>query len=221
MPLDKYEASLHTVTDGENEPGIVKEALSGPNKDKWKEAMDEEIASLKENDTWEIVPKPKDRDVVSCKWVFKLKRKAEAKIDRHKAKLVTRVFFKKYVMDHDEVFAPVVRQTTFRTFLTLAGQKNMVEKHFDAKTAFLNGKLSGTMQQSEEYIVPGKKDYVCKLRKGIYGSKQAAKVWNDQLNNILKSYSFKQSEVDPYLYLKTDNEEATYLIVYVDDIPIC
>lgn len=53
------------VTDKENEPGIVREALSAPNKDKWKEAMNEDIASLMKNDTWEIVPKPKDRDIVT------------------------------------------------------------------------------------------------------------------------------------------------------------
>lgn len=67
------------------------------------------------------------------------------------------------------------------------------------------------------YIVPGK-DYVCKLKKGIYD--KAAKVWNDQLNEILRNYGFKQSEADPCLCVKTENEEKIYLIVYVDDILI-
>lgn len=74
------------------------------------------------------------------------------------------------------------------------------------KTAFLNGNLRDR--------------HVCKLNKGIYGLKQAAKVWNDKLNEILKQLVFYQSEADLCLYIKTDTETPIYLTVYVDDILI-
>ena len=101
-----YQASLHMITDEENEPRIVKEALSVPNKGcPWKEAMDKEIASLMKNGTWEIVPTPNNRDIVSCKWVFILKRNTDGKIDRYKARFVARGFSQKYGTDYDGVVA--------------------------------------------------------------------------------------------------------------------
>ena len=119
------------------------------------------------------------------------------------------------------MFAPVVKQTTFRTLLTIAGQKGMVVKHFDAKTAFLNGKLKERiyMSQPEGYI-EGNQEDTCRLIKGIYGLKQAAKVWHDQLSDYIKEYGFMQSVADPCLYIKVDGDNIVYLIVYVDDFLI-
>ena len=204
VPPDRYMANLNLIKNEESEPRSVKEALSSFNKNKWKKAMDEEINSLNENSTWDIVPLPKDSNLVTCKWVFKTKCSADGNTERYKARLVARGFSQKYGIDYDEVFAPVVRQTTFRTFLTYAGIKGMVIKHFDAKTAFLNGKISETiyMKQPDGYVIPSKEDYVCRLNRGIYGLKQAAKIWNDQLNNLLKKYGFIESKADPCLYIK-------------------
>ncbi|KAK2574783.1 hypothetical protein KPH14_013025, partial [Odynerus spinipes] len=179
VPPDRYVATLKIVTNTEEEPRDRKEAISRLDKNNWKEAMDEEIDSLLKNDTWEIVPAPQDRKPVSCKWVYKIKRNAEGKIERYKARLVARGFSQKYGTDYDEVFAPVVRQTTFRTLLTIAGKESMIVKHYDAKTAFLNGQLKETiyMTQPEGYEIPGKENMVCRLKKSLYGLRQAAKVW--------------------------------------------
>ena len=219
VPPDRYVAKLAKE---ESEPRSAKEALLSENKEEWKKSMDDEIESLKKNNTWDVVPKPPDANIVSCKWVFKTKRNAEGNVERHKARLVARGFSQKYGTDYDEVFAPVVRQTTFRTLLTVASYKNMTIKHFDAKTAFLNGLLKEKifMQQPEGYIISGKEDYVCRLNKGIYGLKQAAKIWNDQLDNLLKTYGFTQSKTDSCLYTKLTEDEIIYLIIYVDDILI-
>lgn len=222
VPPERYIATSKLVNAVDTEPRTVKEALSGPNKGDWKKAMQEEIDCLKSNVTWDIVPKPNDSNVVTCKWVFKIKRNAEGNIERYKARLVARGFSQKYGTDYDEVFAPVVRQTTFRTLLAIAGQKGMTVKHFDAKTAFLNGELKETiyMKQPEGYVIPGKEDYICKLKKSIYGLKQAAKVWNDQLDDLLKEYGFVESEADLCLYTKNDGGVMVYLIIYVDDFLI-
>lgn len=158
VPPDRYmAASLKVIKIEDSEPRNIKEALSGLYKDKWKNAIEEEIKSLKENGTWDIVPKPKDRDIVTCKWVFKLKRNTEGNVEKYKARLAARGFSQKYGTDYDEVFAPVVRQTTLKTFLAIAGHKDMSVKHFDAKTVFLNGNLTETiyMDQPEGYAIPG------------------------------------------------------------------
>ena len=154
----------------------------------------------------------------------KKKKKRKGEVERYKARLVARGFSQKYGIDYDEVFAPVVRQTTFRILLTLAGQRDMVVKHFDAKTAFLNRKLKERiyMSQPEGYIEKNKEEIRRRSRliKGIYGLKQAAKVWHDQLSNYLKEYGFVQSIADPCLYIKVDDTNIVYLIIYVDDFLI-
>lgn len=122
-------------------------------------------------------------------------------------------------MDYDEVFAPVVRQTTLRTLLSVAGARKMTVVHFDVKSAFLHGELKETiyMRQPPGFEEGG--NLVCKLKKSIYGLKQAANVWNNTLHNVLCNGGFEQSSADQCLYTNFTNEEGiTYILVYVDDI---
>ena len=110
--------------------------------------------------------------------------------------------------DYDEVFAPVISQHTFRTLLSVDGAQGLSIYHLDVKSAFLNGDLEGTiyMQQPPEFE-EGYSKMVCKLKKSIYGLKQAANVWNKTLHKVVISGGY-------------DNEEGilAYLLVYVDDI---
>lgn len=217
VPPDMFIARAKLAVE---EPRTREEALLGPDKIKWQEAMDEEISSLLQNNTWEIVPAPQDKDIVSNKWVFKIKRDTQGQVDRFKARLVARGFSQKYGTDYDQVFAPVVRQTTFRIILTIAGQMNMIVKHYDAKTAFLNGELKEIvfMRQPEGYAVPGKEDMVCRLKKSLYGLKQEARVWNEHLDEVLQQHEFVQSLADPCLYVRIKGDEVIYILVYVDDL---
>lgn len=182
--------------------------------------MDEEIASLLNNNTWELVPAPENRKLVSNKWVFKIKDDTQGQ--KFKARLVGRGFLQKFGTDYDQVFAPVVKQTTFRTLLTIAGQRKMIIKHYDAKTAFLNGTLQETiyMNQPDGYEVQGKENMVCRLIKSIYGLKQAVKVWNERLDKVLKEHCFIQSEADPCLYFKRMNNKIIFIVVNVNDLLI-
>uniref|UniRef100_A0A1J3F133 Putative mitochondrial protein n=1 Tax=Noccaea caerulescens TaxID=107243 RepID=A0A1J3F133_NOCCA len=77
----------------EEEPSSYDEAKGGK---EWETAMKEEMNALKKNETWDLVPKPKDVQPVSCKWVYRIKRKTDGNIDRYKARLVARGFSQKY-----------------------------------------------------------------------------------------------------------------------------
>ena len=160
--------------------------------------------------------------IIGCKWVFKLKTNAEGVVTEHKARLVAQGFSQKYGIDYDEIFAPVVRASTFRTLLAIAGKENLKVHHYDVKTAFMNGDLKETviMKQPEEFEVPGKENFVCKLNKTIYGLKQSAKAWNEKLNTVLKQLGFIQGEADPCLHIKETHRGKIYLISYVDDLII-
>jgi hypothetical protein len=71
------------------EPNDIREALADP---KWKTAMDEEYMALKSNRTWHLVPSSIGKNVIDCKWVYKVKRRADGTIDRYKARLVAKGF---------------------------------------------------------------------------------------------------------------------------------
>jgi histone deacetylase 1/2 len=69
------------------EPATVEQALGDS---KWVMAMNNEYEALLRNRTWHLVPRPKGKNVIGCKWVYKVKRKADGSIDRHKARLVAK-----------------------------------------------------------------------------------------------------------------------------------
>ena len=163
-----------------SEPVTIGEALSGPHTKEWKLATDAEYQSFIDNDTWDLVELPEGRSAVGCKWVFKVKYNGEGKVERFKSRLVAKGCSQRYGIDFEETFSPVVRFTSIRTLLALAVHKDMIVHQMDVVTAFLNGKLDEEiyMQQPEGYQISGKENLVCRLKKSLYGLKQALRCWN-------------------------------------------
>jgi hypothetical protein len=95
----------------------VQEALADS---RWKDAMNEELRSLKKNATWEITDLPAGKKSVGCKWVYTVKYKADGTIDRFKARLVAKGYTQKYGIDYTNTFAPVAKINTVRVLLSLA-----------------------------------------------------------------------------------------------------
>lgn len=138
------------------EPRSFREATSGPDKDKWIRAMNEEYESLMSKKTWSLVPLPPGRQVVGSKWVYQHKTDSSGRIVRFKARLVAQGYSQRPGIDFGEVFAPVAMQSTFRVLLTVAGHKQV--RHIDVKNAYLNGQLKEEvfMRQPVGYEVPGR-----------------------------------------------------------------
>ncbi|GKV52289.1 hypothetical protein SLEP1_g58877 [Rubroshorea leprosula] len=146
----------------------------------WEDAMDEEMNVLFKNETWDLVPKPKDVQLVSCKWVYIIKHKVDGSIDRYKARLVARGFSQKYGEDYEETFSLVAKMTSVRIVLALAASQNWKLWQLDVKNAFLYGELDKDiyMQQPPGYVANSHPDFVCKLKKALYGLKQAPRACN-------------------------------------------
>ena len=123
------------------EPRSVEEALSSPDKEKWKSAMASEMKSLKDNDVWELVKLPEGRKALGSKWVYKVKTDENGSIKRYRARLVAQGFSQKYGTDYDQTFCPVVRLESFRTLVALSVQHGLKIHQVDVTTAFLNGEL--------------------------------------------------------------------------------
>lgn len=92
----------------------------------------------------------------------------------------------------------------------------MIVKHYEVKNAFLNGELKETIYMRQKKGYEDNTDRVCKLRKGIYSLKQAAKGRNEALDNVLQKADFKQSKTDSCLYTNILEGRLTFLLVYVD-----
>lgn len=124
-------------------------------------------------------------------------------------------------MDYGEVFAPVAMQPTLRVLLTVAGHRKYRVRHLDVKNAYLNGRLQEEiyMRQPPGYSEPGKEKLVCRLQRSLYGLKQAARIWNGTVKEILFEAGFCQSESDACLYSKQlKSGEWMYVLLHVDDM---
>ncbi len=123
------------------EPQTTEEALNGEDAKKWEMAMQEEYNSLVVNNTWSLVPLPKGRNPIYCKWVFKIKHGVDGEVKRYKAKLVARGFTQTFGVDYNETFAPVAKFMSIRCILALEAIEDIEIHQMDVKTAFFNGDL--------------------------------------------------------------------------------
>ncbi|CAI7763858.1 unnamed protein product [Closterium sp. NIES-54] len=105
------------------EPATLKEALESSDAEEWKKAMESELKSIEENDTWELVELLDGRKAITSEWLFKIKSDANGNIERYKSRLVAKGYQQKEKVDYEELFAPVVKPTTLRTLLAGAAIK--------------------------------------------------------------------------------------------------
>ena len=146
----------------EDEPNNMNEAINSKNSKCWKDAAENGYQSLLKNKTWELVERSKDKNVITCKWVFKVKRNADGTVDRYKARLVAQGYSQEEGMDYDHTFAPVARYSSIRSLLAIANQLNLEVHQMDVKAAYLNGDLEHEiyMEQPNGYVNKHQKDLV-------------------------------------------------------------
>jgi hypothetical protein len=130
--------SQHTTQGAGDEFATANVALKSKD---WHAAMVDELESIKENKTWNLVNLPRGHKAIGLMWVFKLKHDEHGDIVKHKARLVVKGYVQRQGVDFEEVFAPVARMESVRVLLILAAHNNWPVHHMDVKSAFLNGDL--------------------------------------------------------------------------------
>src|SRR3954470_14466435 len=103
--------------------------------------MQEEYDALIANNTWHLVPPNSKRNVIDCKWVYRIKKNADGTIDRYKARLVAKGFKQRYGIDYEDTFSPVVKVATIRIVLSISVSQGWSLRQLDVKNAFLHGVL--------------------------------------------------------------------------------
>uniref|UniRef100_A0A2N9IZW0 Integrase catalytic domain-containing protein n=1 Tax=Fagus sylvatica TaxID=28930 RepID=A0A2N9IZW0_FAGSY len=156
----------------------------------WCTAMDEEFQALHKQGTWSLVSLPPHKNVVGCKWVYKLKYNSDGTIARYKARLVAKGFHQQYGVDFDETFSPVIKPPTVRLVLSLAVSLNWPLRQLDVKNAFLHGALK----------------------------EEAPRAWFESFTSQLLHLGFSASTADSSLFIYKNDNIIAYLLLYVDDI---
>jgi hypothetical protein len=156
----------------EKDPTCFEEAIQ---KKEWADSMTEEYQSIIKNDVWEIVPRLNSKDVVSSRWLFKIKRVVHGSIEKYKARFLVRGFSQKEGIDYEETFAHVARYTSIRTIIAFVAKMKWKLHQMDVKTTFLNGVIEEEVyiEKPQGFEVEDRKSHVCKLKKALYGLKQS------------------------------------------------
>lgn len=172
------------------DPTIYEEAMK---EKKWEKAMDNEIAAIEKNDTWELVDLPPGQKSIGVKWVYKTKINEKGEIDKHKARLVAKGYKQEHGIDYMEVFAPVARHDTIRLVTALAACNSWPIFQLDVKSAFLRGDLEEEVfvDQPPGYVKPGNEHKVYRLNKALYGLKQARRAWYSRIDAYFLKEGFK------------------------------
>lgn len=218
-PNPRYGLSALIGSAKDVEPRTINQAMKHK---QWRAAASSEFDAQMRNRTWDLVPPPKNANIIDCKWLFRLKYLANGTIDKHKGRLVACGFTQRPGVDYFETFSPVIKSTTIRTVLDIAVTRDWCLRQLDINNAFLQGDLDEVvyMRQPPGFVDPDKPNHVCRLRKALYGLKQAPRAWYLQLRQYLLAAGFKNSVSDTALFVHKEGSDFTYLLVYVDDIVV-
>ena len=162
---------------GDDEPDTLKQAMRRSDWPKWKEAMQAEYDSLMENETWELIPAPENRQIITGRWCFKLKKDRNGHIIKYKARWVAHGFKQEEGVDFVETFAAVVKPMSYKCLFGVSVKRGYKVRQMDVVTAFLYGFLDEIIYVEQPHLFELNSELVCRLQKALYGLKQAPQVW--------------------------------------------
>ena len=213
-------------------PKSFRQAMHSPQRDYWRDAIAKELGGLLALHTWDMVlasTMPRGSNLMHCHYVFTVKRKADGSIEKFKARLVADGNTQKHGVDFDRIFATVVKTTTVRLVLVIAAARDYNLSSIDVRQAYLQAELKEDLYMRPPPDVHAfdsrGRPLVCKLRRSLYGLKQAGREWAILLTSFLLSWGFTRSTIDPCLYTFCEThhvdgrseEHILWVLIYVDD----
>lgn len=199
----------------ESVPRDYKEAISGPDNEEWRQAIESELEAHKANKTWEIVDCPNTGVALTTRWVFSIKRNNEGELERYKARLVARGFEQRYGIDYGETFPSIASIESVKAPLAISAANRWAITQFDISTAFLNGRVEEMIYIEPPSDVELQANKCLRLEKALYGLKQAPRCCSSAFNEALTAIGLVQLESDRCVY--RDRQTKTIVVIYVDD----
>ena len=175
---------------------------------------------MRSNHTWSLIPFHPSMNVVSSRWVYRIKRRVDDNIERYKERLFARGFTYRECIDYSETFSLVIKQATIQLVFSIVVSCNWKIHQLDIHNAFLNDVLTEEVyiKQPLDFVNSTLPSHVRRLHKLLYGLKQAPRAWYTCLSDFLLLLSFLASKVDTSLFILSDGTNIFYLLVYIDDI---
>ena len=230
LDLSMCLSTLAEVRPGDDStPSSYHEAVTGPQKEQWIASIHSEWQSMVDNDVFEPIDPasfPASPRALDTKYIFRIKRDKDGNVSKLKTRLTLRGFRQLPTIDYGETFAAVPKATSFRLFFIIAVQHHMDLQQMDVKTAFLYGvidrELYVKMPEGFHEFIKAPKHFLLKLKRSIYGLKQASRIWYELLAEVLISSGLIRSYVDNCLFFKYNSNRQITLIVliHVDDLMI-
>jgi hypothetical protein len=217
------ETAFSAIPKLDSAPKTLAEAMKRDDADQWFQAAKDEIQAHIDNGTWEYTQLPPDRKAIGSRWVFKIKRNVDGSIDRYKGRLVAKGYSQRPGIDFDEVFSPTAKWAALRTILAQAALEGAHIESVDISNAYLNGVLDEEIEvfmEQPEGFHQGDDDWVCRLRKGLYGLKQSGRLWYEKLGKTLEEMGFVCLKSDSSVYVWIKDEVKITIPVFVDDLTI-
>nr|GFA36969.1 retrotransposon protein, putative, Ty1-copia subclass [Tanacetum cinerariifolium] len=180
------------------------------------------MQSMKNNEVWVLVELPPNGKTVGNKWLFKKKTDMDGNVHIYKARLVAKGFTQTSGIDYEETFSLVADIRAIRILIAIAVYYDYEIWQMDVKIVFLNGYLNEEVYIEQPGGLVNLKylNRVCKLKRSIYGLKQASRQWNKRFDDEIKKFGFTQNLDETCVYIKASGSNITFLILYVDDILI-
>ena len=200
-----------------HKPHTYREASNNPLQ---QQAMVDELDALHKTHTWDMTTLPPGKSAVGCKWVYKIKTRADGSVEHYKARLVARGFTQEYGIDYEETFAPVARLTFIRSLLAVATVRHWPLFQMDVQNAFLNGDLLEEVYMQPPLGYPDSQNQVCRLRRAFYGLKQAPRAWFAKFSSVVAQQGFTPNSYDSVLFIRHTSTGITLIFLYVDDMSI-
>jgi len=205
-----------------NNPITYEQAINGKDRLKWSAAIKDELNNLYNNKIMTLVKKvPKNKSIISTKWVFTKKKDGNNNVSKYKARLVARGFSQKYGTDFDLTYSPTLNSDSLKLIIAFASSLKWNLYQLDIKSAYLNAKLDKTIYTN---IPQGDKNYgngYWRLNKSLYGLRQSGRQWYKTLSNFFISNGFRQLKSELCIfYKKRDNKITCIVGIYVDDMLI-
>jgi hypothetical protein len=182
--------------------------------------MDEELDQIEKNDTRELVPRPKNKNVIGTKWFFINKLDEDGQVTRKKARLVCKGYTQVEGIDFEETFSPVFKMESIRFLLAYVCSKNIKVYQMDVKSTFLNGELVEEVyiEQPKGFQLSENENCVCKLKKAFYGLKRTPRAWYSRQDKHIQQTGFIRGSADNNLCIKVTQDSILLFKFYVDEI---
>jgi hypothetical protein len=201
-----------------NMPKNIKIALAGPDAGEWRNAARYELDKFANLEVWEPVNPYKGVKVLGARWVFTIKRLPDGSIDKFRARYVAKGFNQTLGVDCNETYAPTASLNTLRLLISLARQHQYPTALFDISSAYLYSPIEEEVYvQPPVELNPEWKGKIMKLKKAMYGTRQAARCWWKFFKGKMEGIGFVASELEPSLFICRKDSEFVIIWLHVDD----